>query len=47
MDFIENNFFLIALTFEVFHIARRLQDKTRWTILNPILVTIFFFDFLP
>ena len=42
MEFVENNFFLIALTFGVFFLAKKLQAKTGWTILNPILITIFF-----
>lgn len=40
MDFLENNFFLLALTFAVFYAARRLQLATRWVVLNPILLTI-------
>lgn len=40
MEFIENDFFLIALTFGVFFAAKRLQERTGWIALNPILVTI-------
>lgn len=40
MDFLENDFFLIALTFGVFYAAKRLQAITGWVVLNPILVAI-------
>lgn len=40
MEILENKFVLIALTFIVFFFAKKLQQKTRLTILNPILVTI-------
>lgn len=41
MEFLESNIFLIALTFLVFWGARKLQQRTGWVALNPILVTIF------
>ena len=40
MRYIENEFFLLALTFTVFFLAKLLQRKVGWVILNPILVTI-------
>ena len=40
MEFIRNSFFLLALTFTVFHLAKKLQQKTGWILLNPILITI-------
>lgn len=40
MEFLENDFFLIALTFGVYFAAKRLQAFTGWVVLNPILVAI-------
>lgn len=40
MEFAENSFFLLALTFGVFYLAQKLQKKTGWLVLNPILITI-------
>lgn len=40
MDYLENKYFLIALTFIVFYLAKLLQKKTGMVILNPILVTM-------
>lgn len=40
MEYLESNFFLIALTFGVYFLAKRLQARTGWVILNPILVAI-------
>lgn len=40
MDFLENNFFLLAITFSLFFLSRKLQQRTGWVILNPILLTI-------
>ncbi len=40
MEFLENKFFLLALTFGVFWMAQVLQRKTGWVLLNPILLTI-------
>ena len=40
MAFLENEFFLLALTFVVFLLAKILQEKTGWLLLNPILVCI-------
>ena len=39
MSFLENNFFLLAVTFGVFF-AKLLQKKTGLVLLNPILLTI-------
>lgn len=40
MDFLENNFFLLAITFGFFFVSKKLQHYTGWVILNPILLTI-------
>ena len=40
MSFLENEFFLLALTFSVFFFAKLLQKKTGFVLLNPILLTI-------
>lgn len=40
MEYLENKFFLLALTFGVFFLSRVLQKKTGWVVLNPILLTI-------
>ena len=40
MDFLENKFFLLALTFGVFFVSRLVQRRTGWVVLNPILLTI-------
>ena len=38
MDFLENKFFLLAITFGFFFLSKVLQKKTGWVLLNPILV---------
>lgn len=40
MFFLENDFFLLAVTFGFFFLAKLLQKKTGWVILNPILIAI-------
>lgn len=40
MEFLENKFFLIALTFVVFLASKLLQRRTGIALLNPILVSI-------
>ncbi len=40
MNFFENDFFLLALTFSIFFFAKILQKKTGVLLLNPILLTI-------
>lgn len=40
MEFLKNEFFLLALTFGIYFGAKKLQEKTGWVLLNPILVTI-------
>ena len=42
MEYLESDFFLIALTFAVFFAAKRLQARTGWVVLNPILLSILF-----
>lgn len=40
MEYLHNEYFLMTLTFGSYFLARRLQAWTRWTWLNPILVSI-------
>ena len=40
MSFLENEFFLLAVTFAVFFLAKQLQKKTGLMLLNPILLAI-------
>lgn len=40
MSYLDNEFFLLALTFGVFFFAKLLQKKTGILLLNPILLTI-------
>lgn len=40
MEFFENKFFLLAITFGFFFFSRLLQKKTGWVVLNPILLAI-------
>lgn len=40
MEYLESDFFLIALTFGVYYLAKSLQVRTGWVALNPILLTI-------
>lgn len=40
MDYLENKYFLIALTFIIFFLAKQVQKRTGMVILNPILVTM-------
>lgn len=40
MEFLTNQYFLIALTFGVFILSKLLQRRTGLTLLNPILVSI-------
>lgn len=40
MNFLENNFFLLTLTFGTYFLAKLLQKKTGIMLLNPILLTI-------
>ena len=40
MNFFENEFFLLTLTFSIFFVAKWLQKKTGMMLLNPILLTI-------
>lgn len=40
MSFLENKFFLLAITFGIFCLAKFLQKKTGQVLLNPILLTI-------
>ena len=42
MEYFESNFFMIALTFGVYFVAKRLQAYTGWVALNPILLAILF-----
>ena len=40
MNFFENEFFLLTMTFSIFFVAKWLQKKTGMMLLNPILLTI-------
>lgn len=40
MEFLENKFLLLALTFGAFALFKELQKKMGWVLLNPILLTI-------
>lgn len=40
MDFLANNFFLLALTFGLFFATKTVQKRTGWIFFNPILITI-------
>ena len=40
MNYLENEFFLLAVTFGLFFFAKLLQKKTGIMLLNPILLTI-------
>lgn len=40
MEFLENKFFLLAITFGFFFFSKLLQKKTGWVVLNPILLAI-------
>ena len=40
MSYLENEFFLLAVTFGVFFFSKLLQKKTGILLLNPILLTI-------
>lgn len=40
MDYLSNDFFLLALTFGLYFLAKLIQKRTGWVVLNPILLTI-------
>ena len=40
MEFFENKFFLLAITFGFFFFSKLLQKRTGWVVLNPILLAI-------
>ena len=40
MEFFENKFFLLAVTFSFFMVAKMIQNRTGWLLLNPILLAI-------
>lgn len=40
MEFFENKFFLLTITFGFFFFSKLLQKKTGWVVLNPILLAI-------
>lgn len=40
MDFLENSYFLLALTFVVYICSKILQRRTGLTLLNPILISV-------
>ncbi len=40
MEFFENKFLLLAITFGFFMVAKMIQNRTGWLLLNPILLAI-------
>ena len=40
MEFFENKFLLLAVTFSFFMVAKMIQNRTGWLLLNPILLAI-------
>lgn len=40
MSYLDNKFFLLFMTFGIFFLAKELQRKTGYVLLNPILLTI-------
>ncbi len=40
MQFLENQYFLLALTFGFFFLAKELQRRSRFILLNPVLIAI-------
>lgn len=40
MEFLENKYLLVAITFGVFALAKWLQKRTGWVLMNPILLTM-------
>lgn len=40
MEFLENSYLLLAITFGSFALFKWLQKKTGWVLLNPVLLTI-------
>lgn len=40
MEFFENKFLLLAVTFGFFMVAKMIQNRTGWLLLNPILLAI-------
>ena len=41
MEFLENKYLLLTLTFGAFALFKALQKRTGWVLLNPILLTMF------
>ncbi len=42
MEYLHNEYFLLTLTFGVYFLSRYIQNKTGWSLLNPILASIAF-----
>ena len=40
MEFLENKYFLIALTFGVYAVSKKIQKRTNFVMCNPILISI-------
>ena len=40
MEIMSNPIILLAITFGIYYVARQIQKRTGWVVLNPILVTI-------
>ena len=39
-ELFENQYLILAMTFAIFYYFRRLQYRTGWLLLNPILIAI-------
>lgn len=42
MEYLQNEYFLLTLTFGVYFLSRYIQKKVGWSVLNPILISIIF-----
>ena len=40
MEIMSNPIILLAITFGIYYVARQIQKRTGWVVLNPILITI-------
>lgn len=40
MEIMSNPIILLAITFGIYYVARQIQKRTGWIVLNPILITI-------
>ena len=40
MEILSNPIIMLAITFGIYYVARQIQKRTGWVVLNPILITI-------